>query len=644
MMQAEELDKDLNDPMFNKDTNCFKKHLKTILILTGVLIIIAVVVILIVVLKDNDKDKDEGNDDHKEEDEKPYDYGLDLDELKRRTNPENLNTFILLKPTSEEYLNLEEGDKEALKYLVKAGAILENIHLRIDEHNNIPFKKFLEEEIKKGVEKANLTKIVFDGQKGINAIDILSNKIYLAKGITQKPGLGVYPEDITKEELHRILIKMIKEKKIEEVKKILNQRSIVERDGEYLKATDYIDYFKKDFLKIAEYLEKAAEYSTDEDFNDYLILQAKALKAADPFLDAKADIKWADLQYTPLELTLTRENYRDELTGTFIENEELKNLLKENNISPVPKDSLGLRIGIVNYEGTDKIIKIKEYLPYMAEAMPFTDEYNQTISDNDTIKQTMVDADLIMLAGSCGAYRGGITLAENLPNDDKLSLSMGGGRRNVYHRQMRASDSSKIQALIDEVLEKDQHQYYSTEADHLFTICHENTHSLGPRITDDYLGQYSHIVEENKADMGGLAFLDLLEEKGYYTEEQKKQIIVTFIVNSFMREKPSLSQPHWVRSVMQNYYQWINGGYEIKDGKIHVNIDKVASIAQNMMKECIRVQLDNKLEVAEAYVNKYFNYTSEQQEIGKKILKVKNALNGRLINELADQFLKEDEN
>jgi hypothetical protein len=144
--------------------------------------------------------------------------------------------------------------------------------------------------------------------------------------------------------------------------------------------------------------------------------------------------------------------------------------------------------------------------------------------------------------------------------------------------------------------------------------------------------------------MGGLVFLDLLEEKGYYTEEQKKQIIVIFIVGSFMREKPSLSQPHWVRSVMQNYYQFINGGYEIIDGKIHVNIDKVVPAAQEMMKEIIRVQLNNTLEDAEAYVNRYFNYTSEQEEIGKKILKVKTALNGRLINELADQFLEEDEN
>ena len=52
------------------------------------------------------------------------------------------------------------------------------------------------------------------------------------------------------------------------------------------------------------------------------------MRQADPLLDAEADIKWAELQDTPLELTITRENYRDELTGSFIDNKELVQLLK----------------------------------------------------------------------------------------------------------------------------------------------------------------------------------------------------------------------------------------------------------------------------------------------------------------------------
>ena len=83
---------------------------------------------------------------------------------------------------------------------------------------------------------------------------------------------------------------------------------------------------------MADELDAASEVSTNSDFNEYLKLQAKALREADPMLDAYADKKWASLQDTPLEFTITRENYADEMTGSVIENPELKQLLDENNI------------------------------------------------------------------------------------------------------------------------------------------------------------------------------------------------------------------------------------------------------------------------------------------------------------------------
>jgi len=574
-----------------------------------------------------------------------YDFGLEMEELEKRTNPEFITTKILLKCDSPEYLSLQDGDKQALKYLVKAGAILEDIHLQIDDHHNLPFKKFLEEEIKKNNKQATLTKILFDAQKGIYSLDRLSNKIYLAKGITNKPGIGVYPEDLTKEEFHKILIKMLQEKKIDEVKNILNQRSIVQRDGEYLKSIDYVDYFKDDFEKMAALFDKAAEVSTNKDFNEYLHLQAKALRKADPMLDAEADKKWASLQDTPLELTLTRENYEDELTGTFIENPELKKLLEENKINPVPKDCLGLRVGIVNKQGTEKILSIKQYLPLLASNMPYHTEYEQKISKDKEkeTKQTMVDVDLVMCAGNCGQYRSGITVAENLPNDDKLSLTIGGGRRNVFHRQIRfISDKKKLEQLLDQILDKEQHKYYDSEARHLFVIGHENTHSLGPNKPNDKLGKYSHIIEENKADMGGLAFLDILTKEGYYTEEMKKSIIITAVVDTFLKVKPTLSQAHRVRTVMQNYYLFKRGAYEIKDGKIFVNIDKVVPAANEMLAEIIRVQIDDDINKAEKYVNDNFVWTEEMKLIGDKLQKESKELNGKLETELADKLLAEN--
>lgn len=573
---------------------------------------------------------------------KDFELNLTMEELEKRTSKDYLMTKKMLKADAPEYLELAEGDKTALTHLVKAAYILEKINMQIDCHHNLEFKAFLEEEIKKGNKQAELTKILFDAQKGMNAIDTMSNKINLAKGIVEYPGKGVYPEDLSKEEFHSILTKMINKGKIEDVKNILTQRSVVERSGDELIGIDYINKFKDDFSKMADEIEKASEVSTNEDFNEYLKLQAKALRQADPMLDAYADKKWATLQDTPLEFTITRENYEDEMTGTIAENKELSELLEKNGIKATPKDFLGGRVGIVNKKGTEALMAIKKYLPTLALNMPFADEYEQNINPNSDAKQTMVDVDLVAVTGDVGAYRGGITLAENLPNDDKLSLTIGGGRRNVYHRQIRfISDMKKLQERLDAILDKEQHKYYLDEADHWFTIGHENAHSLGPKKACETLGKYRNIIEENKADMGSLAFVDLLTELGMYTEEQRKQIIVTTIADNFLKSKPTLSQAHRVRTVMQNKYFSERGAYDIIDGKIHVNIDKVVPIAKEMLSEIVRIQIEGDFDKAEKYVLDNFIWTDNLELIAQKLQKINKTLNGRTESELAEKLLKE---
>lgn len=571
-----------------------------------------------------------------------FELNYSLEELEKRTHKDYLATKKMLDADAPEYLELADGDKKALKNLVKASYIIQKINMRLDNHKNIPFHTFLQSEILKGDKRAKLTKILFEAQKGMCAIDRESTKINLAKGVIELPGKGLYPEDLTKEEFHKILIKMLNDGKIEEVRKILNQRSVVERKDDALAAIDYVKYFAEEFRQIAEKLEEAADTSTNSEFNEYLRLQAVALREADPILDAYADKQWAKLQETPLEFTITRENYSDEMTESVVENEELKKMLEKYEIPVISKDFLGGRVGIVNQKGTEALLKIKDYLPLLAANMPFANEYEQNISKNEDAKQTMVDVDIVALAGDVGAYRAGITLAENLPNDDKLSLTIGGGRRNVYHRQIRfISDREKLQKRLDAVLDKEQHKYYYDEADHWFTIGHENTHSLGPNKGTEALGKYKSIIEENKADMGALAFLDLLEEKGMYTHEQVLQIIVSFAADNFLKSKPTLSQAHRVRSVMQNKYFIDNGAIELTDdGKIHVNIDKMIPTAKKMLEEIVRIQIDGDFAKGEKYVLDNFVWTDEMETISQKLKEIDKNLNGRTESPLAEMLLK----
>lgn len=577
---------------------------------------------------------------------KDYELNLSMEELEKRTHKDYLTTKKMLAVDAPEYLELAEGDKEALKHLVKAAVVLDKVNMQLDNPNNLPFKEYLEAEIAKGNEQAKLTKILFDAQKGVCSLDRESNMIELIKGVSERPGKGVYPQDLEKDEFHAILIKMLKDGKVDDVAKILNQRSVVERVGNELVATDYVDKFKDDFAYMASELEKAAETSTNADFNEFLILQAKALRTADPMLDAYADKKWATLQDTPLEFTITRENYSDELTETVVENPELKALLDENGIIPVAKDFLGGRVGIINKKGTDAILGVKNYLPLMAQNMPFKDDYIQNISPDRESKQTMVDADLVAVTGDVGEFRAGITLAENLPNDDKLSIKeLDGGRRNVYHRQIRLITSEdareKMKKRLAATVNPELHQYYNDEADHWFTVGHENGHSLGPKSGTEGLGKYKSIIEENKADMISLAMLDVLTEAGMYTPEQRKQIIVTYAADNMMTSKPTLSQAHRVRSVMQNYYFIKEGAMEISpEGILNVDIEKMVPTARKMLEEIIQVQMKGDFSKGEKYVLDNFVWTPEMETMAQNIKKVSKTLNGKVESPLADKLLE----
>lgn len=570
-----------------------------------------------------------------------FEFNLSLEELEKRTHKDYLVKRVMLKEDADEYNSLNEKDKEALKHLVKAAQYANIVYMKQDNELNLPFLDFLNEEIKKGNKQAELTKILFDAQLGIIGIDSESKKVVLLKDAQDLEGKAFYPSDLTKEELHSILKIMLKAGEIEEVKNILNQRTIVKRDENKLKAIDYTEEFKEEFSKIADELEEAAKVSTNSDFNEYLVLQAKALRENNPMLDAYADKKWAMLQDTPLEFTISREQYADLFTGSVIEDEELKELLEKYNITAISKDSIGIRVGIVNKKGTEDLLKVKNYLPLMAENMPLKEKYEQNISSDDDNLQTMVDADIVSLRGDEGSYRGGITIAQNLPNNDKLSLTIGGGRRNVYHRQVRTSNTPEAierrKKRLDATLNQDLHKYYNPEADHWFTIGHENVHSLGPKSGTEALGKYKNIIEENKADMGALALLQCLTDAGVYTEEEKNQILVTFAANCFLKAKPELSQAHRVRTVMQAYFFISEGAISVnKDGIIDINIDKMIPTANKMLTEIIEVQLSQNFATGEKFIKKYFNWTKEINAVSEKLKTIDKSLNGKLETPLAD--------
>lgn len=504
------------------------------------------------------------------------------------------------------YMALEEGDKKALKYLVRAAKIMNEVSLEQDNPLNRTLKKQLEHDAINNSHAAKALRLFnsFNGAAGHNGID--QDPIEIFEGIKLLPGKNFYPEDLKPEEFHNILIKMLKSGKQDEVRKILSARTMVRRQGDELAAIDYTEYFANEFSRIANELELAAHYSTNSEFNEFLQWQAQALLQNNEDMDMLADKHWALMQNTPLEFTISRENYDDEITGTVFDNSELSELLNDMNIEPIAKDMLGARVGIVNQEGTALLLSFKEQMKTLAKLMPLTDRYTQYIAQGDTLKQTMVDVDLVALCGDFAQCRGGITIAENLPNDDKLSIKMGGGRRNVYHRQVRFSyDAERDKKLLAALVADEFHQYYDHNAEHIYVIGHENGHSLGPDSSyKDALGNYRHTIEENKADVVSIAMMPEYVKSGVIDEIMLKKIYTTWIIRSLSKSKPVES--HRVADLIHINYLLKHGAITFNsENKIEIYFDKLPKVINKLLEETIEVQLSRSPNFAKRWIDKY---------------------------------------
>lgn len=550
-----------------------------------------------------------------------YEIALSEDKLEHIIK-DQMMPVEMVGPEFDGYKKLAEGDKKALAHLTAAARIINDVALEQDHPLNRFFKKGLEDAADTDTHAAKALKLFnsLNGVAGLNGID--PEPVEIFAGVHGFKGHNFYPTDLGVDEFHTILQKMLERGKDDKVRKIVSARTMVRRDGDELKGIDYTVYFAPEFAKIANELEVAAHYSTNEAFNDYLGWQAQALLQNNEDMDMLADKHWAVLQDTPLEFTLSRENYDDAMTPTIFDNPALAALLESRNILPVPKDMLGARVGIVNKKGTDLILTFKEQMSKLAKLMPLHDKYVQKIESGDGVKQTMVDVDLVTLQGDYAQCRGGITTAQNLPNDDKLAVRTGGGRRNVYHRQVRMSaDKERTRKMLDKLLDKEFHRWFDDEAEHIFVIGHENGHSLGPDASyKTALGIYQHTIEENKADVVSIAMMPQYVTAGVIDEETLKKVYVTWGMRLLLKARPQPEQPHRVGDLIHFNYLLKHGAIAVTpENKIRFDFAKFPEVMQKILQETIEVQLSKSPARAKAFIDENTAWGELHEYIAKTL-------------------------
>ncbi len=313
------------------------------------------------------------------------------------------------------------------------------------------------------------------------------------------------------------------------------------------------------------------------------------------------------------------------MTPTVCDNQRLSAMLTEAGIEVTPKDMLGVRVGIVNKKGTDLLLTFKEQMKNLAKMMPFADRYKQNIASGDELKQTMVDVDLAALQGDYAQCRGGITTAQNLPNNDKLSIKLGGGRRNVYHRQVRMTvDPERTRRMLDALVSPELHQYYNPEAEHIFVIGHENGHSLGPDSSyQNALGIYNHVIEENKADVVSITFMPEYVKAGIISERTLKEVYATWIVRLLLKAKPQLIQPHRVGDLIHFNFLFENGAIRFNsEQKLEINFAKMDEVMHKLLRETIDVQLSKSPQRAKEFIDRWSEWGELSEYIASALQKL----------------------
>ena len=179
-----------------------------------------------------------------------YELNLSEEKLDDMINRQ-LREIDLISPEFDGYKNLPESEKKALAHLVAAAKILNDVSLEQDHPLNRSLKAGLEEAAKTSSHAAKALRIfnTFNGVAGLNGLD--SEPIEIFKEVKGFPGRNFYPADLSVEEFHKIIKKMLEKGKTEEVRKILSNRTMVRRFGDELKAIDYTEYFAKEFSAVS---------------------------------------------------------------------------------------------------------------------------------------------------------------------------------------------------------------------------------------------------------------------------------------------------------------------------------------------------------------------------------------------------------
>ncbi|HEV8524545.1 MAG TPA: Zn-dependent hydrolase [Terriglobales bacterium] len=402
------------------------------------------------------------------------------------------------------------------------------------------------------------------------------------------PGRGLYPTDLTREEVERY-VKEHPEKKEE----IYSPYTVVRRRGNDLEGLAYRIAYRTFLEPAAKALREAAALSDDKEFAKFLRMRADALLTDDYY---ESDLAWMDLKNPKFDVIFgPYETYLDELLGV--------------------KTQYSAAVLIRNEQESKKLALYEKYVPDIQEGLPLSKEDLPSKRGLATPMQVM---DAPFRAGDL--RHGYQAVANNLPNDPRIHEKKG-SKKTFFKNFMDARVNYVILPLARRIMRPDQAAKASADGYLTVVIMHEIAHGLGPAFARrdgkqvdirEAIGPIYSALEEAKATIVGMFGLKWMVDRGILPKERLEEYYASEVAGIFRTVRFGLGEAHGRAEMMEfNYLTEQKVITREPSGRYAIDYARMPQALASLAKELLEIEATGDRARAEAWFKKYETMPAE---------------------------------
>lgn len=400
-----------------------------------------------------------------------------------------------------ETAQLRPGDRRALGKLVEAARYIDPIYWRQRSRIGWALWQALQRSGERSGELGRLLRLNY------GPWDNLDGDAPFWGDHPLPPGASFYPPELTRDQLDAYLAAHPDQRAA-----LLGPTSLVEPDGDRLRAVPYDRAYQPELRAIASAMRAASEPATDAAFRRYLAARADGLCTGE--LQASERL-WVDAASSPIDLVIgPHEVYDDALRG----------MKTSYEAAVLVRHALSERM--TEFEG---------------EARDLARDLPGAVADDPTEGKVRIGVyDMVFAAGMFNL--GSKAIAVALPNDEHVRRDHG-SRLLLFRNVIAAKFDAILAPLAAHVLAPAELDLVDRDAFLYQTLLHEAGHVIGSGFVQcgrrdskttikDALGERYSTIEEARADLLGMRFLGALVARRTLPAELAETSAATFVVSS----------------------------------------------------------------------------------------------------------------